>query len=245
MVKRLLPNWTMTQKGEFFILVAPKQVDEEVLDEMPLPADWDPQQMRQQGTSFKSRLAYALERAKKLGVGSSRVATTIEYQGRPTVLKIAKNAKGLAQNSVEADILSDGYASQLGILIPIIDYDEQNREPSWVHTEMAQKATEKQLANLMGVDSLNDIVQLANAIAGKTKMLTFQGQIDYMRKSGKTDQQIDTATDYANTLADLANSFDVELGDFVRKANWGLYNGKPVIIDVGFNSNVLKQYYSR
>jgi hypothetical protein len=25
MVKRLLPNWTMTQKGEFFILVAPKQ----------------------------------------------------------------------------------------------------------------------------------------------------------------------------------------------------------------------------
>jgi hypothetical protein len=217
----------------------------EVIDEMPLPADWDPQQMRQQSTTFKSRLAYALERAKKLGTGSSRVATTIEYQGRPTVLKIAKNAKGLAQNSVEADILSDGYASQLGILIPIIDYDEQNREPSWIHTEMAQKASEKQLANMMGVDDLNDIVQMGNAIAGKSKILKHQDIVNYMRTRGKTEEQIETATEYGNILADLANSFDVELADFARKANWGLYNGKPVIVDVGFNSNVLNQYYKR
>lgn len=219
--------------------------EEEVLDEMPLPADWDPQQMRQGATTFKSRLAYALERAKKLGTGSSRVATTIEYQGRPTVLKIAKNAKGLAQNSVEADILSDGYASQLGILIPIIDYDEQNREPTWIHTEMATKASEKQLASMMGVDSLNELIQLANAIAGKAKMYNYQQLIDYMAKKGKSEQQIETATDYANMLVDLNNSFDVELGDLNRKANWGLYNGKPVILDVGFNSNVLNQYYKR
>lgn len=217
---------------------------EEVLDEMPLPADWDPSQMRQQGTSFKSRLAYALERAKKLGVGSSRVATTIEYQGRPTVLKIAKNAKGLAQNSVEADILSDGYASQLGILIPLIDYDEQNREPSWIHTEMATKASEKQLCNLMKCDSLNFLVNAAIAITGKKKFMgSFQVYVDRMREEGKSEQDIDTMAEYANILADLNSQFDIELGDFRRAANWGLYQGKPVIIDVGFNSNVLKQYY--
>ena len=217
----------------------------EVIDEMPLPADWDPQQMRQQGTTFKSRLQYALDRAKKLGTGSSRVATIIEYEGRPTVLKIAKNQKGLAQNSVEADILSDGYASQLGILIPLIDYDEQNREPSWIHTEMATKASDKQLANLMGVDDLNSLVQLGNAIAGKSRFFTYQGLTDSMRKRGKTEEQIETATEYANILADLTNSFDVELGDFARAANWGIYKGKPVIVDVGFNSNVLNQYYKR
>lgn len=217
----------------------------EVIDEMPLPADWDPQQMRQQGTTFKSRLQYALDRAKKLGTGSSRVATIIEYEGRPTVLKIAKNQKGLAQNSVEADILSDGYASQLGILIPLIDYDEQNREPSWIHTEMATKASDKQLANLMGVDDLNSLVQLGNAIAGKSRFFTYQGLTDSMRKRGKTEEQIETASEYANILADLTNSFDVELGDFARAANWGIYKGKPVIVDVGFNSNVLNQYYKR
>lgn len=246
MVKRLLPNWTMKQDKEDFILIAPSQVAEEVLDEMPLPADWDPSQMRQQGTTFKQRLAYALERAKKLGVGSSRVATVIEYQGRPTVLKIAKNQKGLAQNSVEADILSDGYARQLGILIPIIDYDEQNREPTWVHTEMATKTSEKQLCTIMKCDNLSQLVSMAWSITGKKKYLgTYQGYVDYLRQKGKSEQDIETVTEYANMLADLNSNFDVELADFGRAANWGLYQGKPTIIDVGFNSNVLNQYYKR
>jgi hypothetical protein len=247
MVKRLLPNWTMKQDGESFVLTAPKQVDEEVLDEMPLPADWDPQQMRQQGTSFKSRLAYALERAKKLGVGSSRVATTIEYQGRPTVLKIAKNAKGLAQNSVEADILSDGYASQMGILIPIIDYDTQNREPSWVHTELAQKANEKQLCNLMKCQSLYDLIKAAHAQLNEfsNSRAILNDIIEKNSYFGYSEQDADTFLEYVNRLAELKSSFDVELADFHRPANWGLYQGKPVIIDVGFNSNVLTQYYSR
>lgn len=217
---------------------------EQVLGEMPIPADWDPAQYKP-GTTFKSRLAYALERAKKLGTGSSRVATTIEYQGRPTVLKIAKNQKGIAQNSAEASILEDGYASQLGILIPLIDYDTQNRQPTWIHTELAQKATEKQLANLMGVDTLNDLVQLANTIAGKSKLLTYQSIVSYMRKRGKTDQQIETANEYANKLVDLDNSFDVELNDLNRKANWGLYQGKPVIVDIGATNQIISQFYDR
>jgi hypothetical protein len=219
-------------------------VQEEIIDEMPLPADWDPESMRQQGTSFKSRLQYALDRAKKLGTGSSRVATIIEYQGRPTVLKIAKNQKGLAQNSVEADILSDGYASQLGILIPIIDYDEQNREPSWIHTEMATKATDKQLSSIMKCGDLSMLVAAANSIAGKKAMYSYQTVVNYLREHGSSDSDIDTMTDYANTLADLATSFDVELGDFARAANWGMYNGKPVVVDVGFNTNIMNQYYS-
>jgi hypothetical protein len=247
MVKRLLPDWTMTQKDEFFTLVAPKQVDEEVLDEMPLPADWDPQQMRQQGTTFKSRLQYALERAKKLGTGSSRVATTIEYQGRPTVLKIAKNAKGLAQNSVEADILSDGYASQMGILIPIIDYDTQNREPSWVHTELAQKANEKQLCSLMKCQSLYDLIKAAHAQLNEfsNSRAILNDILDKNSHFGYSDQDNDTFLEYVNRLAELKSSFDIELADFHRPVNWGLYQGKPTIIDVGFNSNVLNQYYSR
>jgi hypothetical protein len=217
---------------------------EQIVDEMPLPTNWDPQQFKQQTTSYKSRLAYALERAKKLGAGSSRVAMTIEYEGRPTVLKVAKNAKGLAQNSVEADILSDGYASQIGILIPIIDYDEQNREPSWVHTELAQPATEKQLCAVMKCDNLVQLIAMAKAIAGKSRQ-THDQVVQYLRGRGRSEEDIETQTSYGNMLADLANSFDVELGDLHRRQNWGFYKGHPVLIDVGFNSNVLNQYYSR
>lgn len=220
-------------------------MNEEVLDEMPLPVDWDPQAMKQGETTFKSRLAYALERAKKLGTGSSRVATVIEYQGRPTVLKIAKNQKGLAQNSVEASILSDGYASQIGIMIPIIDYDERNDDPSWIHTEMATKANEAQLCNIMKCDSLIELVRFANTIAGKYRGQTSQQFIDDMINDGKSEQDVEIMTDYANKLADLAASFDVELADFGRAANWGIYQGNPVVVDVGFNSNVMNQYYKR
>ena len=97
-------------------------------------------------------------------------------------MKIAKNQKGLAQNSVEADILSDGHASQLGILIPIIDYDEQNREPSWIHTEMAQKASEKQLCQLMKCDNLNQLINMAYAIQGRKIYGNYQNFANHLKQ---------------------------------------------------------------
>jgi hypothetical protein len=221
-----------------------ESLDEQVLDEMPLPTDWDPAQFGR-GSTFKARLAYALERAKRLGTGSSRVAMTIEYEGRPTALKIAKNQKGLAQNEVEAELLSDGYIRQLPMVIPIIDYDEENRQPLWIHTELAQKASEKQLCAIMGCTSLRELVSLAQGISGKSRFTTYQGVVASMRRNGLTDEQIETATEYANTLVDLNNSFDVEIGDFITAANWGLYQGRPVIIDLGFTTNVATQYYKR
>ena len=66
-----------------------------------------------------------------------------------------------------------------------------------------------------------------------------------LRKDGMSDDDIETCTQNANTLAELNSSFEVELDDLSRAANWGIYQGHPVILDVGFNSNVLKQYYTR
>ena len=203
----------------------------EFIVEAPLPPDWDPSAMQQRNTSFKSRLQYALDRAKKIGTGSSRVATVIDYEGRPTVLKIAKNIKGLAQNNVEADILSDGYARQLNILIPIIDYDEQNREPSWIHTEMATKATEKQLCNIIKCDNLSQLINMAWAITGKKKYVgNYESYASHLRERGKSEEDIDTMTEYANTLADLNSNFDVEFG--TNEAGQGPGSGADTLIRV-------------
>jgi hypothetical protein len=67
--------------------------------------------------------------------------------------------------------------------------------------------------------------------------------IDKNEQFGYSEQDADTFLEYVNRLSELKSSFDIELGDFARAANWGMYQGKPVIIDVGFNSNVLNQYY--
>ena len=53
---------------------------ENELDEMALPADWDPAALGHD-KSFKSRLEYALQRAPRLGGGSSRVAFVIPDAG--------------------------------------------------------------------------------------------------------------------------------------------------------------------
>lgn len=209
------------------------------LNEAPLPPDWDTQHF-QPGSTFKARLAYALEKSKKIGTGSSRVAMEIEYQGRPTILKIAKNTKGLAQNAAEASILEDWYVSNLDLTIPLIDYDETNTQPTWIHMEKAQKANEKQICAYIGCNSLFELVQLVNAF-GKNRSL-YHAMISKLEASGKSEQQMEMIHHYANSIYELVDNFNILANDLGRAANWGIYNGKPVIIDVGFTKDTEKYY---
>lgn len=215
---------------------------EQVIDEAPLPSDWDAKEFGP-GTTFKQRLNYALERAKKLGTGSSRVAMTIEYQGRPTALKIAKNTKGLAQNEVEKDILRSKFARELGILIPLIDYDKQNKQPVWIQTELAKRATENQLCKIIGCINLIQLVGLAWNIADNDKD-EVKYYLETMKDHDKTKEQIKSTYEYAKLLAKLRRKFNLELDDFENSKNWGLVDGRPVIIDAGFNTEVMTSYYN-
>ena len=85
---------------------------------------------------------------------------------------------------------------------------------------------------------------MARTIAGKTNYpRLWQDWVNKFNSEGKSEDDIETVADYANNLATLANSYDMELGDFSVRGNWGLYQGKPVIIDAGFNTNVKDRYY--
>jgi hypothetical protein len=98
----------------------------------------------------------------------------------------------------------------------------------------------------MKCDNLGQLVNMAWSIIGKKKYLgDYQSYITHMRNKNKSEEDIDTMIEYANTLAELNSQFDVQLDDFMQPANWGMYQGKPVIVDVGFNSNVMQQYYKR
>jgi hypothetical protein len=44
-------------------------------------------------------------------------------------------------------------------------------------------------------------------------------------------------------MQNIRRSYDLLLGDFERKNNWGLIKGKPVIIDYGFTNEVRLKYY--
>jgi hypothetical protein len=212
----------------------------ELLNEAPLPDDWD-KQVFAPATRYAQRIKYAVERAQKLGKGSSRTVFEIEYEGRATILKVAHNAKGMAQNEAEANILDDGYTQSIGIAIPIIDYDEEHTQPVWIHMEKAQRATQNQLIKLMQCGSLQMLVSTAiNAQTGNGSDCTQQ----VMKHYGLTSRdELDTFFEYVDKLQELM-SMGVNLRDFTTARNWGIYNGDPVVIDLGFNDEISKKYYS-
>jgi hypothetical protein len=222
-----------------------------VVNEAPLPTDWDPEKLNLRQT-FKDRLKYALDRAKRLGGGSSRVAMTIDYEGRPTALKVAKNAKGLAQNEAEVDILKDGYIRQLPIVIPLIDYDKANKRPVWLQTEVAKKIQSQTLLKLLHAPNYWLLSNKIRNTLGQRKPLdmTDEGiKKQYFETHNDrwkpTEEDWDIFVEYADEIATLADASGLATGDLMGANNWGVYNGRPVVIDLGLTQNVWDQYYTK
>jgi hypothetical protein len=222
-------------------------LNESTVDEMALPADWDPTALGHDKT-FKSRLEYALQRARRLGGGSSRVAFVIPDNGRDTVLKIAKNNKGTAQNEAEVDILTDGYTGKLDIVIPIIDYDKANNIPAWIQTELAKKVSQQKLSKLLHSDKLNygisHFVYAVHNVLGNRK--PYMPDLNKIKQdlitSGHSEQDIEIFMGYVDEVATLVNSSSLLVDDLGTASNWGEYQGRPVIIDLGFTEAVKPLY---
>ena len=226
----------------------PDKVVDDSLEEMALPADWDPTALGHDKT-FKSRLEYALDRAPKLGAGSSRTAFIIPDNGRETVLKVAKNKKGMAQNEAEVDILEDGYIGKMDIVIPLIDYDRKNPTPVWIQTEKANKLNKNRLEELLYCDELDGgLDDFMGVVAG---MLGLRHPWVIPVKQIKQDladttmsqEEIDIFFEYVNEVAMLISSSSLLIDDLYNTGNWGEYNGRPVIIDLGFTESVKPMYH--
>lgn len=218
------------------------------VDEMALPTDWDPTMLGHDKT-FKSRLEYAKERAERLGGGSSRVAFIIQDNGRNTALKIAKNRKGMAQNEAEVDVLSDGYIGKLDIVIPLIDYDKENPQPTWLQTEVAKKVSRKRLEQMLFCDELEYyglgyfMDAVSNILGKRGRFQTSMKQIkEDLQDAGYSDDEIDIFMEYATEVATLVSSSTVLIDDLYNIDNWGEYNGRPVIIDLGYTEAVKPLY---
>lgn len=199
------------------------------LFETPLPDDWD-SLIFNQNVSFAQRVTYARERAQQVGVGSSRVVFEIPYQGRKTALKIAMNNKGKAQNEEESRLFEDWYLKSLDITIPMIDYDDKSSYPTWIHTEYATRISQRQLEGFFDGVSMWDITTY---LEGNRR--------GHSHVNVELPESIHE-NEYFMALQNLVMNYDMPAGDLQRKANWGLYKGKPVIIDLGFTSNTEKLY---
>lgn len=205
------------------------------LTEAPLPDDWDAA-IYSPNVSFKKRVEYAKSKAQKIGTGSSRIAFKIPYEGRDTVLKIAKNRKGMSQNEAEAQMLSDWYVDSLGLFIPMIDYDEDGL--TWIHTEYApQVKSDAQFESLTGFDMVKVIKYLQALERSSRGRGDRPKHSDYQLPDPEENEMLGSLVDFTSNHP--GGEF---LGDYNTPRNWGVYNGMPVIIDAGWDESTAKLY---
>ena len=226
-----------------------------VINESPLPDGGDDFEKDQEAidkaifdenTPYFKRMKYLKSRAKLIGQGSARSAFKIIYKGRPTILKVAHNKVGAAQNEVEAAVLDKIAKTNNDLVIPQIDHDNQDKtQPAWIHLEYAESADEEELCDVMKCGTLEYLISAMLPEVEETDW-TYETVVTEMRNEfpNYTDRDMVTFKKYVDKLVDLVKPNKLLADDFTKAENWGFYKGKPVIIDIGFTNDIQISHYS-
>jgi hypothetical protein len=174
---------------------------------------------------FAARIAYCKENFEYLGAGTSRIVFRLDGN---IVLKLAKNAKGVAQNRVEAD----RFLRNNELANSAIDADPND---IWIITKLAKRITPSQFKTLTGVD-FKRFYSAINHWWG-----AYRGQ----KLFPPSDYNEIKETDIFQDTTELMGNMEINPGDFEKISSWGEIDGKIKIIDFGATKSVLEEFYSR
>ena len=152
-----------------------------------------------------------------LGHGSSRIVFTLS--GRHA-LKIAWNAKGIAQNEAEVDTFTNPKSKN--VVAKIYSSADDFR---WVIADLVKQfKDEKEFESLTGVMFDTFTNQISQALEGETK-----GKAPMVMAAAETVKQ--------NKLI---------MGDVMKIDSWGKTpDGRPVLLDYGFTRGVADKHYPK
>lgn len=185
--------------------------------------------------SFSKRVAYCNQNLQRISSGSGRIAYKIDEE---KVLKLAKNDKGVAQNSVERDwYVQDSYSD---IVAKVFEVDENDL---WIEMELAKKIGPNRFKSLVGA-SVDDVGMYLNELDNRDH----GKEPPWRRVTPEVKEQLDN-NEWVQRVYTLCREVDLSPGDFGRVSSFGevTRDGKPavVIIDMGLTNAVYKQHYQR
>ena len=164
--------------------------------------------------SFKKKIRIATQYSKRVGKGSARDVFEIDYEKKPTVMKIAKNEKGFRQNLAEVNIYKK-FRKGSPWLVPMLSYDDnKDANISWIHLMKATPFDEGVFYRYFDNVSFKDFSKALSAIINK----------DY--NEHKDNKKI-------KEFVKFIDKAELVLGEFMQKSNFMTYQSKPVIIDAG------------
>lgn len=205
------------------------------LQEMAYPTTWSLEKFKSI-RSFAGKLRYADEHLKKLASGSARTIFKIDDE---KVLKVAKNNKGLAQNSVESEF----YLQNYDIIARVFETDEDNE---FLEMEYAKKITKKRFKELTGLtlQEVQDYLSYLHYDMNPRKRSRY-----YVPKEINLSEY-ESNFEFISSLREVCLDYDMNYpGDFGRESTYGevMRNGEPtiVIIDFGLTNSVYDDFYRR
>lgn len=183
--------------------------------------------------TFAARKRYCDSNFVKLAAGSGRIVYALDDC---RVLKLAKNIKGVAQNTVEADYgMHDMYDR---VITRVFDLDEDGR---WLVAERAAKTTEKRFRAIVGLDLDVACAYIRQRKTGHHWALPLN-----------QEALLATLTDdhpFVGTLTGLVGDFDMPPGDLCRLSSYGevCRDGQVQVVlsDYGLTEDVYASHYRR
>lgn len=204
--------------------------EEEVLDEMAYPASFDHATFREL-RNFTQRINYCREHlGKPLGNGSSRIVFAVDDE---KVIKIAKNAKGIAQNESESQYDFQNFYSDVVAVV----YDSHPQD-LWIEMEKAVKITsESKFKQLFNGISLKDM----NAYLTNKFMKGYKVPLD-PRTQALMDED-----DAFFQIVSMVGERDMMINDLTKLNSWGMVRRKgvemPVLVDFGISNGDFDTHY--
>jgi len=173
--------------------------------------------------TYNARKKYAEKNLKHLSSGSSRIAYLTL---KKTVIKLAKNDKGIAQNKAEAANIK----VKSKYLNKVLKY---SKKYSWIEMPFLKKLTEKKFKKMTGLnfDDFGDSIRygLRDISSSKTK---------------KPDnfEEVEKSEIFKEFLR-IGKEAKLMGGDLARISNIGEIGDHPIIIDSGLTKKVFEEFY--
>jgi hypothetical protein len=175
--------------------------------------------------TYAARKKYAEANLEHLSSGSSRITYLTPDK---TVIKLAKNDRGLAQNKEEVAANSKCNSKYLNSVL--------GSSPNyfWIEVPFLDKITEKIFRNITGLDfdDFGEALRYSlRKISGNTNK----------EKPNEYDKII--KSDLFKELSEIGKELDLMPGDLARISSYGLRDNHPVLADAGLTKKVYEDYY--
>lgn len=173
--------------------------------------------------TYKEKIKLAEKNFKHVSSGSSRIVYKTKDN---TIIKLAKNDKGIAQNKAESNPeMKSKYINK------IIKHADNY---SWLETFYLDKIMEKDFEDMTKVN-FKDF-----GIAIKYGLKEVSGNTD--KNKPKNFDKIEKSDIYKEMLR-LGKKFKLMPGDLSRISSWGMKNNQPVLIDAGLTKKIFEKFY--